>query len=78
MPPSAALNANGKRNWNENAVPVEKAGVEKESGYTWEKEEDAPGYAWANTKAREEAARAWATVAEKERKIGNKYGDVLN
>ena len=76
MPPSANLNANGKRNWDNNAV--EKAGVEKDSGYTWDKEEDAPGYAWANTKAREEASRAWASVVEKDRKIGNKYGDVLN
>jgi hypothetical protein len=84
MPPSANLNANGKRSWGENsnaapAAGVEggKGGTEKESGYTWEKEEDAPGYSWANTKAREEAARAWGTVVDKERKIGNKYGDVL-
>ena len=75
MPPSANLNANGKREWNNNGI--EKAGVEKESGYSWEKEEDAPGYSWNNGKAREEAQRAWQGVLEKERRVGNKYGDVL-
>jgi hypothetical protein len=75
MPPSAQLNANGKRNWDSNGVT--KSGVEKDSGYKWEREEDAPGYAWMNIKTSEEASRAWAQVVEKDRRIGNKYGDVL-
>lgn len=40
------------------------------SGYTWTKPEHAPGYAWSNRKAVEEAARAWETgVVAKERAI---------
>ena len=86
MPPSANLNANGKRNWENNnngakgdASTAQGAGggVEKESGYRWEKEEDAPGFAWNNHKAREEAQRAWTGVVAQERQIGNRYGDVL-
>lgn len=45
--------------------------------YKWEREEDAPGYAWTNSKARDDFARVWAGVVDKERGIGNKYGDVL-
>ena len=75
MPPSASLNANGKRGWDNNGVL--KAGADKGSGYKWEKEEDAPGWAWQNPKAREEYTRAWGQVVEKDRKIGTKYGDLL-
>ena len=66
------LNANGKRTLDE---PPKMKG--EEGGYQWDKEEDAPGYSWQNSKAREEAARAWQGVQEKDRRIGNKYGDVL-
>jgi hypothetical protein len=75
MPPSDKLNTNGKRNWDSNGLI--KAGEEKDSGYKWEREEDGPGYSWMNTKAREEAQRAWVQVVEKDRRVGNKYGDVL-
>lgn len=75
MPPSEQINANGKRIWD--TATTEKSGVEKETGYKWEREEDAPGYAWLNPKAREEAARASTQVVERERRVGNRYGDVL-
>ena len=54
-----------------------RGGVEKDTGYKWDKEEDAPGYSWTNSKAREETARSWAQVVDKDRRVGNKYGDVL-
>lgn len=76
MPPSEKLNANGKRNWETNSN-LEKAGADKESGYKWEREEEAPGWAWNNQKAREDYSRAWAQVVEKDRKVGHKYGDML-
>lgn len=75
MPPSANLNTNGKRGFDSNGTT--KAGVDKDSGYTWEREEEAPGWSWQNTKARDEQNRAWANVLEKDRRIGNKYGDLL-
>ena len=70
MPPSTSLNANGKRSWESN-------GHDADTGYKWEREEDAPGWAWLNQKAREDHSKAWSQVVEKDRKIGNKYGDVL-
>ncbi|KIW06902.1 uncharacterized protein PV09_02572 [Verruconis gallopava] len=77
MPPSAQLNANGKRNWESNGASADKKSEDNDGEYKWEREEDAPGFTWLNTKAKEDAQRAWAQVMEKERKIGNKYGDVL-
>ncbi|KAL2353880.1 hypothetical protein BJ546DRAFT_979304 [Cryomyces antarcticus] len=45
------------------------------NGYTWNRVEDAPGYAWKNRRAMEEAERAWATITHKDRMIKNKYGN---
>ena len=42
--------------------------VHPQTGYKWQKEEDAPGYKWKNKKALEEAARAWEMLVGKERK----------
>ncbi|THY10726.1 hypothetical protein D6D01_09185 [Aureobasidium pullulans] len=43
--------------------------------YQWTQAEDAPGYAWKNKKAQDECSRAWDTLVDKNRSIGNKYGD---
>jgi hypothetical protein len=84
----AALNANGKRIWKENGAKKGAAGesgkgadaevekgvhVQQETGYSWKKDEDAPGYAWMNPKAREEAQRAFAQVVDKERMIRSEF-----
>jgi hypothetical protein len=47
------------------------------TGYTWQDEKDAPGYAWLNKQAREESQRAWNNIVDKDRVIKNRYGDVL-
>jgi hypothetical protein len=80
MAPSQALNANGKRSWKENGGKGAKGEgkeegtvhVQQETGYTWKRDEDAPGWAWMNVKAREEAQRAYGQVVEKERMIKSK------
>ena len=43
--------------------------MHKASGYAWEREEDAPGYAWKSKRAREEASRAWDSILEKDKMI---------
>ncbi|KAI9722755.1 MAG: hypothetical protein M1828_004451 [Chrysothrix sp. TS-e1954] len=50
--------------------------VDEKTGYTWTKEEDAPGYAWKNRKAQDEANRAWGQIVQKEEMIGRRFGDI--
>lgn len=45
-----------------------KTPIHVESGYSWTREEDAPGYKWKNKKATEEAARAWDSLVGKEQR----------
>jgi hypothetical protein len=87
MPPSHQINENGKRIWEANGQGAGK-GVDasasasasasgggealQETGYKWEKEEDAPGWSWANPKAREEAARVYQGFVDKDRMIKSK------
>lgn len=42
------------------------------SGYQWTRDEDAPGYAWKSKKAREDAARAYENIVDKERSVAGK------
>jgi len=93
MPLSDSINSNGKRIWEHNggngangkgkADPRSDTSLEvivgkdSASGYQWTKDEDAPGYAWGNPKAREEASREFARFPDKDRMIKDKYGDVL-
>lgn len=44
------------------------------SGYTWNKEEDAPGFSWNNNKAKEEASREFSRFADKDRMIKGEIG----
>lgn len=41
------------------------------SGYSWTQPEDAPGYAWRNKRAVEDAERAWATVLDKDKRVAS-------
>ncbi|RDI81935.1 Invertase 2 [Venturia inaequalis] len=52
-------------------------GRDPNSGYTWTREEDAPGHFWNNQKAKEEASREFSRFADKDRMIKDRYGDVL-
>lgn len=81
----STLNANGKR-----VHPTTAAGmpasaavgtgqyVHKASGYTWDKPEDEPGYAWLNKRMQEEYARAMEQIVDKGAMIKTKYGDPLD
>ena len=45
-----------------------------ESGYSWSKIEDAPGWSWQNRKALDEAQRAWETgVVGKDRTVKGQF-----
>jgi hypothetical protein len=85
MAPSQALNANGKRSWKENGGKVVKGEgkeegtvhVQQETGYTWKRDEDAPGWAWMNVKAREEAQRAYGQIVDKERMLKSELLTVI-
>ncbi|KAF2813259.1 uncharacterized protein BDZ99DRAFT_460534 [Mytilinidion resinicola] len=82
----STLNENGKRVLN--ATPA--SGMpkfaatgsgehqHKPSGYTWDKAEDEPGYAWLNKRAMEEYYRASEQIVDKNAMIRNKYGDPLD
>ena len=43
------------------------------SGYTWSREEDAPGYAWGNKKAVDEFHRAWDALVHKEHMVKGRF-----
>lgn len=43
--------------------------VHQPSGYRWEKEEDAPGYAWNSKKAMEDYNRSWDAIVDKSQMI---------
>lgn len=51
--------------------------VHEATGYQWIRPEDEPGYAWKNRKAQEEAMKALDQIAEKEKMVGARYGDIL-
>ncbi|KAK3680559.1 hypothetical protein LTR37_021166 [Vermiconidia calcicola] len=45
------------------------------SGYTWNRAEDEPGYAWLNKKAVDEYQRAWDSLVHKDHMVKGRYGD---
>lgn len=47
--------------------------TDRNSGYTWYKPEDEPGYAWMNKKAMDEANRAYDSLVDREKTIGSKF-----
>ncbi|KAK7511329.1 uncharacterized protein IWZ02DRAFT_440867 [Phyllosticta citriasiana] len=51
--------------------------VHAASGYRWEREADAPGWAWKNKKAQEDWYKAEESFVERERMVRARYGDPL-
>ncbi|EDU40334.1 hypothetical protein A1F97_02654 [Pyrenophora tritici-repentis] len=49
-----------------------------ETGYQWSIQEDQPGFAWKNTRAREEEARALDSIVDKSQMIKLRYGDPMD
>ncbi len=85
MPPAEVLNANGKRTLDAaTATTTPGAGPASakylgrhEGGYAWDREEDAPGYAWRNAKAQEEGQRALGQIVDLGAMVKGMYGDIL-
>ena len=74
----STLNENGKRVAARSADlgnGIAKSGQiqqqHKPTGYTWDREEDAPGYSWKNKKAQEDYARSWDNIVGKDQMIGS-------
>ena len=85
MPPAEVLNANGKRTLDAAtgaATPGAGPALGKylgrhEGGYAWDREEDAPGFAWRNAKAQEEGQRALGQIVDLGVMVKGMYGDIL-
>ncbi|KAF2154610.1 hypothetical protein K461DRAFT_291536 [Myriangium duriaei CBS 260.36] len=73
-PPAASRGVSTMDGQQDNHSPRQTK-VHEASGYTWSRQEDEPGWGWRNKRAVEDAERAWNGVLNKERKIGNRYGD---
>jgi len=50
--------------------------IHQPTGYTWTRDEDAPGYSWRTKKAQEEMGRALEQIIDKDRIVGKRYGDI--
>jgi len=89
-PSTTGANANGKRplstlDTNGEAAPIarntatplepQKVKTHEQSGYTWVRQEDEPGWAWRNKRAVDEANRAYEGLLTKDIVVGNHYGD---
>lgn len=66
---SSTVNANGKRPLSlAQAATTTAAGqgthTDAETGYTWSKQEDQPGWEWKSTRAREEEIRALEVIVD--------------
>jgi hypothetical protein len=56
---ASAVNANGKRPLSlAQTAPVQGTHTDSETGYSWSRPEDQPGWDWKNTRAREDESRA--------------------
>jgi hypothetical protein len=61
---SSTVNANGKRPLSlAQAAPVG-THTDPETGYSWTRPEDQPGWDWKNTRAREDESRALDTIVD--------------
>ncbi|KAH7095872.1 hypothetical protein FB567DRAFT_513620 [Paraphoma chrysanthemicola] len=75
---SSAVNANGKRPLSLAQGGAVGAHTDPETGYAWNRQEDAPGFEWKNTRAREEESRALDAIVDQGAQIKLRYGDPLD
>lgn len=72
---SSAVNANGKRPLSL-AQTASNASVgthtDAETGYSWTRQEDQPGWEWKNTRAREDESRALDMIVDQNAQIKSK------
>jgi hypothetical protein len=78
-PPSQAprdpsVNANGKRPLTAatGAAPLG-THTDAETGYTWTRPEDQPGWEWKNTRAREDESRALDSIVDQAGMVKSKW-----
>ncbi|KAK8167093.1 hypothetical protein IWX90DRAFT_415426 [Phyllosticta citrichinensis] len=60
-----------------NGAKVVAPSVHAASGYRWEREADAPGWAWKNKKSQEDWYKAEESFVERDRMVKARYGDPL-
>ncbi|KAK5717997.1 hypothetical protein LTR15_008840 [Elasticomyces elasticus] len=77
--PNAAIDLAGAAPVMEPRAPKKQDFPEKkhQSGYTWDRFEDEPGYQWLSKKALDERNRAWDSMVHKDHMVKNRYGDVF-
>ncbi|KAH8730999.1 hypothetical protein GQ44DRAFT_699182 [Phaeosphaeriaceae sp. PMI808] len=76
---SSAVNANGKRPLSlAHSVATIGTHTDAETGYTWSRPEDQPGFEWRNARAREDQSRAMDQIVDLAAQIKTKYGDPLD
>ncbi|OAK98724.1 hypothetical protein IQ06DRAFT_278227 [Phaeosphaeriaceae sp. SRC1lsM3a] len=75
---SSAVNANGKRPLSLAQSASIGSHTDAETGYSWTKQEDQPGWEWKNTRAREEENRALDSIVDLGAQIKLRYGDPLD
>lgn len=75
---SSAVNANGKRPLSlvqsgGTKTAAKEAHTDAETGYSWTKQEDQPGYEWKNSRAREDESRALDNIIDQGAQIKGDY-----
>jgi hypothetical protein len=61
-----SLNQNGKRTLAPTSASTkDSVQTDPETGYQWFTQEEAPGYAWKNSRAKEDEQRAWEQIIQK-------------
>jgi hypothetical protein len=78
---SGTVNANGKRPLSlaqQTAAGTAGAHTDAETGYTWNRTEDQPGWDWKSTRAREEESRALDSIVDQGAQVKLRYGDPLD
>lgn len=76
---SPSLNVNGKRVLAPTSAGAhDNAHMDSETGYSWSRQEDQPGWEWKNTRAREDEARALEQIVDKNSMIRSRCMTVLN
>ncbi|KAF1915093.1 hypothetical protein BDU57DRAFT_517892 [Ampelomyces quisqualis] len=78
---SSTVNANGKRPLSlaQSASNLSaNTHTDPETGYSWTKPEDQPGWEWKNKRAREEENRALDSIVDLGAQIKLRYGDPLD
>ncbi|KAL5120239.1 hypothetical protein ACEQ8H_001797 [Pleosporales sp. CAS-2024a] len=74
---SGSVNANGKRPLSLNHAATG-THTDPDTGYSWTKTEDQPGWEWKNMRAREDESRALDTIVDQAVQIKLRYGDPLD